>query len=388
MGRLFTFSAPGYASGVGSTAQGSTNACCLFAWSDGDQWYALRDDPRYKLPAGTRLIEATAATLDAERAAIWAWAQRASPAFQRIAFTEPRVVREESERLTVGKMPFADRLASVGYKQWSRLSRSSAHSLEELHRTVVAALEKVWRAWGWVPRGLMISFHDSRRTMGLAYHTPTDPRVATQRDISLNRRLLAEYDLPSIERTVLHELAHLLRFDEAWPNVRLGSKGHDERFCELLAQVDPIVASSPKECRYFTDDVDPALASAIEQDRLERAKKRQAKSGVVWDRLQGRLVVRRLKTTVNLVWESNAALPMFSPVKMKLRDADMVALLDHFPSDVWDLVRVEWDTRRLPPWAGHTLYSLAQGVVRMYPEQFKKTAQRMAVSAGGFAWRG
>lgn len=366
MARLFTITAPGI-QGVGST----TRPCCLFAWTDGTNWFAMRDRPNAIFP-GTRFELTTTALLDPQRTALWAWAQRQSvPAGYRAKTPAPAIEIKSEAGSPLLRAPngsaFRNELGPIEYRQWGRVARSSAHSLEALHATVLSAIEKARRAWGgWVPRGLVLAFHDGGRNMGTTFNSVQDPKTKSERLISLNRVLVAEYDLRAIERTLLHELAHHRRGEESWPIKQIANRGHDDRFCSMLAEVDPIVASSPKDCRYFTDDQDESIAE-------KKAEKKMAQSS--WDPKAGELFVPKLKTTLSLIWRPRFG-QSFREVRFKFSVEDIITLLGQFDPSEWERVPVVWG-RSKPSWAsalGSTdnLAGLAVALIRSYPAAFQK----------------
>ena len=143
--------------------------------------------------------------------------------------------------------------------------------LAALHEVIARACATVFRAWGWPPVGLVVQIHKTGRAMGLAF----SPGLKNRR-ISLHLNLLTRYDLGSIERTVLHELAHHAR-EEMYPRPRAQIRdGHDARFCELLGKVDATVRGNPQQCRFFTDAVD-----------LQVVAQSAVASGVVYSRAAG-----------------------------------------------------------------------------------------------------
>lgn len=154
-------------------------------------------------------------------------------------------------------------VGTIRYDGWAPLAKRSAHTLDALHRSIDDAVRKARAVWGWAAEGLVVAFHSGRRALGLAYNPG-----AKDRRISLNEVLLEKYNLDSIHRTVLHELCHHAR-EEMHPRVRRRGRGrlaqldaHDAKFCEMLGQVDPLVAGSQQQCQFFNDEEDVSAVSA------------------------------------------------------------------------------------------------------------------------------
>jgi predicted SprT family Zn-dependent metalloprotease len=170
-------------------------------------------------------------------------------------------------------------IGEVRYDGWADTVRHSAHRFEALHGAVVAAVEACAAAWNWQPTGLTLSFFPGGRAVGLAYQPGRGDRR-----IALSRELLAKYDITSVKRAILHELCHHAR-EELFPRPLTGYSrelaalmSHDEKFCEMLAKVDPVVAADPRSCRYFNDDMD---AEAVKSDASRKGIVYNAAAGVI-----------------------------------------------------------------------------------------------------------
>lgn len=217
------------------------------------------------------------------------------------------------------------RIGEVRYAGWKAVEKQSAHTFEALHGAVVRAVEACAAAWSWDPTGLSISFFTGRRAMGLAYHPGRGDRR-----IALHHDLLARYDLDSVARTVLHELCHHAREElhprgdiHAYGRAAAATLAHDQKFCEMLAMVDPAVASSPASCRYFDDDADP-----------EALKGLAARRGVVHAAAAGalRLAVASRRGAVKFRWEPTGT-ARWKAVWEPLNASSWRAFLSSFPEN-------------------------------------------------------
>lgn len=107
----------------------------------------------------------------------------------------------------------------------------------KFHAIVESAIVKAKSKWGgWVPRGLVVQFH-SGRALGLAYRPGTGAQTGV-RKVSFSQNLLMNYKPDTVQKTVLHELAHHYR-DESFPR----GKPHDPTFCAAMQKVDPSVTN-------------------------------------------------------------------------------------------------------------------------------------------------
>lgn len=159
---------------------------------------------------------------------------------------------------------------------------TQVHSLDQIHRLVLKAVESGRHAWSWSPRNLKVFCHPSGNGMGLAYNPGKGAHA-----ISLHTKLLREYDANSVYRVILHELCHHHR-EETWPRKAYTAiTAHDQQFCNELSKVDEVVAASG-DCRYFQDE--QWMESAAVQKKIER------KHSINWSPDAGYLVFRRIKS--------------------------------------------------------------------------------------------
>lgn len=137
--------------------------------------------------------------------------------------------------------------------RFETIAKHSAYTKKQIVSVINEAVEIALKKWGWAPFGLQISVNGRRSSsMGVSFYVKPD---ATVRRIEVNPRLFYDYDLKSIRRLLLHELAHHRRFSQGQP-YRSSLASHDSEFCRLLSMADPKVKSDRKACVYFTSDVD------------------------------------------------------------------------------------------------------------------------------------
>lgn len=179
------------------------------------------------------------------------------------------------------------------------------HSLEDIHGVVLAALSDARKTWNWRPKDLRIYAHGgASRAMGRAYN----PGQGDHR-VSLNRKLLNNYDLAGIARVVIHELCHHYR-EERWPRGAQVFKiqgAHDNRFCSELAKIDPLVNEA--NCEVF----DEAAATVGKSEKLP----------------PGVLTAKLLKTRFKLVWRPDQG----KDIIFELSPAELDALVMRYPGD-------------------------------------------------------
>ena len=207
-------------------------------------------------------------------------------------------------------------LPTVRYDGFDAVKSKSAHDLGAIHDEVVRCVQRCAEAWGWVPEGLLVQFHGSRRSLGLAFNPGRGDRR-----ISLAAALLASYDLESVGRTVLHELCHHYR-EEAFPRGEFESKdSHDGRFCELLGRVDPKAKGDRNACRMFVEDVsEQAVAASTAKDAAVYT--RESGLCVVGQSTSGRLRFR---------WEPREGF-RWRPVWEPLAPSSLQGFLLRFPA--------------------------------------------------------
>lgn len=169
------------------------------------------------------------------------------------------VIRLNFDHPALTRLPLVDYVTVRG---WGSASKRSRYTLEQLQETLQRALVTARTQWGWWPEYLSIAFFSDPGKMGLA-RVPR--RSDEEKPILLNTTLLERYTLEAIYRVLLHELCHQLRFeqDEYVVNQKLF---HDERFCALLAKVDPRVRPD-ESCSHFHDDVDRLSSAEISGGR-------------------------------------------------------------------------------------------------------------------------
>jgi predicted SprT family Zn-dependent metalloprotease len=166
----------------------------------------------------------------------------------------------------------------VIYDGFDVIKKRSAHTLKAIHDSIDRSTKLTKLKWNWVPIRPTVSFHSKSNAMGLAYNPGGGEHI-----ISLNVRMLADYNMKSIFRVMLHEWCHHFR-DEKFPRT---TDPHDSKFCELLSIVDPIVADNRKECTFFTDIKDVAIA-ALKQ-------KKSTKKSPVFTPQAGDMVLEHMK---------------------------------------------------------------------------------------------
>ena len=207
---------------------------------------------RYKLQPGV-MVFAREAYVHEEYRNLLEWARKVATPQSPNVITASRSMHPDAIRDV--PCPLIGRFRLTG---WQRVEKASAHTANALAQIVGDAVAVCAKAWGgWKPDGLTVSFHSSRKAMGLAYAPGNGDRR-----ISLNERLLTSYDAISIARVVLHELCHHAR-EEQQPRERFkGYNSHDPLFCSMLVLVDAELAANPKRCRFFVDEQDDGVVAA------------------------------------------------------------------------------------------------------------------------------
>ena len=207
---------------------------------------------RYKLQPGVMAF-AREAYVHEEYRNLFEWARKAATPQNPNVVTASRSLHPDALRDV--PCPLIGRFRLSG---WHRVEKTSAHTANVLAQIVGEAVTVCAKAWGgWRPDGLTVSFHRSRKAMGLAYAPGNGDRR-----ISLNETLLTSYDALSIARVVLHELCHHAR-EEQQPRERFkGYISHDPLFCSMLVLVDAELAANPKRCQFFVDEQDDGVVAA------------------------------------------------------------------------------------------------------------------------------
>lgn len=268
------------------------------------------------------------ATLDEKSKALLKWALKAVS--QRTTAASTGASTEGTDIRTV-LSPIVGEIRVDGFRA---VERKTAHSFDAISKMLLRAVAGCHRAWGWKAEGLVITFHASARSMGLAYN----PGQGDRR-ISLAFSMLEKFDIGSVERTTLHELCHHAR-EEKYPRslavgALRGAQVHDAKFCAMLEQVDPTVAANQNRCRYFTDVADPAVVTATAKAR-----------GIVFSAAAGTLVVdvRQAARTNHWIWKWEPNQRGRWPSKfIRLSIKELIAFLLQFPSGDRDLVRCVYE---------------------------------------------
>jgi len=316
----------------------------LLVTNDGEAWGATRlaDLAAAVVEArarGARVrLYARATTVEPEWRLPLAWARR-----QPLAVGAVRSAPAAQTAASVA-MQRADGRGAVRYVGFGAYRARSAHTLRSLHRTIEAAVARCERAWSWRCDGLVVKFHDDPEHFGLAYDAGSGERDGERR-VSLSAALIERYTLASVERTVMHELAHHFR-EERWPRPRTADRDpHDARFCEALAKVDPLVAGGDG-CEEFEEFADPSLvAHAVARKRAARAK--AAARPPVWSPDAGELVLDHGPARApRLRWAPMAGF-RWPRWREPLTDDLLLEVLRRFAPGDWRRVRVS-----VPEWSG------------------------------------
>lgn len=159
------------------------------------------------------------------------------------------------------------------------------HGFDSIADTVAKAVGLCESAWNWKVSKLRVMLHGTgSKAMGVAFNCGSG-----NHRISLNSRLLNEYDLMSIFRVVLHELCHHYR-DEMFPVNPLDS--HDAIFCRELSKVDSVIADDQRQCQFFTEE--QWEGSKVVQQK--QAKKEKITKASNYNGSEGYFSLRALKS--------------------------------------------------------------------------------------------
>ena len=285
-------------------------------------------------------------TLDAEYRMPLEWARRADPALDRAPVSTQASALASATSLTgTITLTSGETLdVPVSYVGFREVERRSAYSLERLHAIVMESLRSTVSAWsGWVPDNLEVRFHGTSKSFGLAFEPGKGDRK-----VSLHATLLADYDAKSVWRVIVHELCHHWR-EERWPRAQFHTtrsqdarRSHDAKFCEQLALVDDVVASSPERCRFFTDTEDPSIVAAKAEKRVR---------DVVFTPEAGYITLRMLKTgALRVDWVPDVSAGYgWKTYTVPVTDEGALELAQRFAPADWERVRmIEWPARFAP----------------------------------------
>lgn len=328
----------------------------VFAHSDGVNWTATHN-LRSRLPTqdslacGTRYRAQLIAAMPPEAQALHAWVTGLKFDLPGKIITQPRPEDEAVVSDTIDG-------TTVVYQGYGK-KKIGEYAFAKIREIVTKSVELCMKTWGWAPEIVRFSLHPAARAMGMAFQPGILDSTKTRR-VSLSRELFKKYDANAIHRVVIHELCHHYR-EERWPRPRTRyTDGHDAKFCSELQRVDAIVATNPRQCQFFEEQVDPTIAAAV-------AQKREA--GVVWSPDAGTVVMSRLKSgEVRLSWEPVYPGP-WKPTKTPANDTTLLALIQHFAPSQWKEVRVAGYWRP----GVSTLADLLAMLLAMWPKVFLRT---------------
>lgn len=271
--------------------------------------------PRIHLGTGVR--PSRAAQLSSESRALLEWSKKAKlPKHAGATITEGSASLKPSsvEERATGRSD----VPVVTYDGFrGAVAKDSAHSLDALHAMVVRALDVVEDAWEWSPTGLTVQFHRGRRAMGLAFSPGKGHRL-----ISLAVELLARYDIDSVYRTTLHELAHHAREElHQRPRTKYADM-HDAKFCEMLGLVDEDVrGKGQQKCQFFNDEIDLSVVAAVAEA-----------NGVVYSPGAGELIIGHGSgRTLRFRWDATGTARWRSTWQSLRNVGSLCALLRQFP---------------------------------------------------------
>lgn len=338
----------------------------ILASNDGTVWSCQRTLDVVRILHGLRGAGAdellrwnSLASAPVSERALLEWAKATAVVVERVYTTQA-----PAEAEVVTRPCSRARLGPVAYAGFAKFARRSAHSLEQVHRIVDDAVAACQAAWGWSPEGLEINFHETARSMGLAY-CPGTGATTGKRKVSISIKVLETFDARSVGRVVRHELCHHYR-EEKWGRVP-SALSHDGRFCEALALVDPIVASAPTQCATFQDEEDPALANAAQLRRAARVKE------PVWSPDAGMLVVRALRSgTLKIDWEPATGF-RWTPYTRPMNAKEIISIADRFAPETWSKVRVQNSSRVF--FGADSLLQLLHMLVARYPRLMQSLAE-------------
>jgi len=214
------------------------------------------------------------------RTAAWSWLRAVETRSDKLVN-----LGEAKLRLAQGSVRSADGITYEGFVG----ATIKVHGFDTIARTVAQSVALCKAAWDWEPKHLRVLVHTAGRAMGLAYN----PGKGDHR-ISLNRRLLTDFDTMSLARVVLHELCHHYR-DERFPK---SADSHDAVFCRELGKVDLVVANDPRGCQFFSDEVWEE-STVVQARKTKQAALLKAEN---YDPEQGMILVR-VRSDNRLTWD-------------------------------------------------------------------------------------
>lgn len=145
--------------------------------------------------------------------------------------------------------------------------------------------------------------------------------------VSLHEKLLSQYALESIGRTIIHELCHLYR-EERFPRKKV-TAWHDKIFCRELKRADPKVRNRDS-CAFFDD---------VEMSPTARARQKP-----VWSPTAGYALVTMSRIGTLLEWVPNVAGTWYLEAD-ELSDATMLRFLKRFKPSAWSKIPVRYASR-------------------------------------------
>lgn len=220
-----------------------------------------------------------------------------------------------------------DRGAKVFFDGWVTGGRW-AYPWKTLEDQVISAVSTSREALGYVPQNLYLFVldqdDDEPGMMGVAY-VPDYKKKKPIRYVGLSPELLSDYTPESLRRTLLHEIVHLMRYDET--RGQRAVPGHDARFCELLSAVDPLVGADPKRCELFMDDVDPqayaaSLARMAKDIRVRFFKTDRASMFYVIDDRSGEILSKKFATILAISLLAKAYAGRWHKIRVEGRSRD------------------------------------------------------------------
>jgi predicted SprT family Zn-dependent metalloprotease len=266
-----------------------------------------------------------------------------------------------------------DRVVSEGeivYVGFETVSGRSAHTLSAIHQIVDMALLECEQTWSWDAGTIEVSFHTDSNAMGLAYNPGSGAKTGKRR-ISLLVKLLELYNEGSIARVALHELAHHYR-EERWPrDRRIFPDGHDQKFCEVLAAVDPLVNPSKRESyETFTESIDASVVAVAEKKLGDKVP--------VWSPDVGILVVSKYADgSFRLEWAPRNGIKKWKRWVHHVNSESLLEAARRFAVSDWNRVEVSVAEKTFPRLSAlpTNLGELLAAFAKMFPQHLKPVIQ-------------